>query len=148
MPTDVKPGEEFLGVGLIGPISESHTGDLQTASGAALVMESWKAILSTQSRFESRGTFVAPERFMRDLVGCNLKMLKHENADDSLVDLMQAIIADALTRQEPRATITGMDSKIDGESIQTIIYGKLVGTNQPINLVVIRNSAGKIIFKT
>jgi len=145
--TRIKPGEEYLGIGLIGPLQESHTGDFATLAGLDLVKASWKAILSTQLRFSVSRSFTAPERFMRDEFGCNVKSLKHENVDDGLVELAEAIYVEALQTWEPRSQVTRISSELLDEGLETQIDGLIVGTNEPFNLVVIRNAAGKIIFR-
>ena len=77
MPAKIKQGEEFLGIGLVGPLKKSPEGDFVTKAGAALVAEAWKAILSTQRKVGQRRNYIAGERFMRDGFGTNVKSLKH-----------------------------------------------------------------------
>lgn len=147
MATGIKPGEEYLGIGLTAPLRESHTGDLATEAGKNLIAAAWAAILQTQCRSKTTKGFVAPGRFMRDQFGTNFKGFKHENVDDDTVTLLEANYVEALTNWEKRAFVTSIESKLEGETIQTLIGGAIVGTNEPFNLVVIRNANGKIITK-
>jgi phage baseplate assembly protein W len=147
--TKMKPGEEFLGIGLYGPLRIGSSGEFDTKAGRDLVVESVKAILSTTARYKAQNYFISGQRFMRDDFGCTSKVLKHENLDDNLVALAESIYVEAIEKWEPRVEITGVRSEIDEvkQSLTTLLSLKLRGTNQTANLVVIRDSRGQINFK-
>lgn len=150
MSSKIKPGEEFIGIGFVGPLSQGSTGEFIYEAGKGLVASAIRAIFSTQRRHKTLATFIAPERFMRDDFGSNLKLLKHENVDENSIDLLESLLIDAVERWEPRAEVTGIESKIldDGESIQSDLSWRLKGTDQQDNLTIIRNAQGKLIFKS
>lgn len=145
----IKAGEEFLGIGLIGPLKQSPSGEFEVRAGKELVKESIKAILSTESRFQGLGFFVAPERFMRDDFGVVSKPLKHESLDDEFIALVESRYIEAVERWEPRAVIVNAETTLFEErnASETRLEYELVGTNVRDNLVVIRNAQGKIIFR-
>lgn len=146
MTISIKAGEEFLGIGLFGPLRISHTGEFQVKAGLDLVIESVRAILSTNSKFKSQGFFVSGERFMRDDFGTPFKPIRHENLDESTMDLVEAIYVDSIEKWEPRAVVKGITTRINEfeESLTTEINVSLVGTNQTGNLVVIRDKDGRV----
>lgn len=145
----IKAGEEFLGIGLYGPLRIGSNGEFAVKAGRELVAESIKAILSTTSRFKARGFFMSGQRFMRDEFGCPQKTLKHENLDDNLIALAESIYVEAIEKWEPRATITGITSEINEfeQSLSTRIDTLLKDTNEALNIVVIRDKKGQLNFK-
>ncbi|GAB1376902.1 GPW/gp25 family protein [Lactococcus petauri] len=147
--TKVKIGEEFLGIGLYGPLRIGSSGEFDTKAGKEIVAESIKAILSTTSRFKSQGFFISGQRFMRDDFGCPQKILKHENLDDNLIALAESIYIEAIEKWEPRVVITGIRSQINEfqQSISTLIETLLKDTNETLNVVVIRDTKGQLNFK-
>lgn len=147
--TKIKTGEEFLGIGLYGPLRIGSSGEFDTKAGRELVAESIKAILSTTSRFKSKGFFISGQRFMRDDFGCPQKTLKHENLDDNLIALAESIYIEAIEKWEPRVLITGIKSQIDefNQSVSTLIETLLKDTNEPLNVVIIRDTKGRLNFK-
>lgn len=149
MPAKIKPGQEFLGIGLIGPLREGSTGEFETAAGKELVASAIKAILSTPKRFQTQTVFKAPKRFMRDDFGSNLDAVRHESLDENTVNLMEALIVDAVEEWEPRVEIADVQSRLlhEQNEIQTHVEYKLKGTNETGNLTIIRNAQGKIVFK-
>lgn len=150
MPAKIKPGEEFLGIGLIGPLKKSPEGDFVTKAGRDLVAESWKTILSTQRSVGSKRNFISGERFMRDGFGTNIKSLKHMNIDDDMVALMEAEFVEALEKNESRATVTNISTEMDGlkQATRTFINGIIKETNEKVNLVIVRDSKGKLSFSS
>ena len=148
MPAKIKQGEEFLGIGLVGPLKKSPEGDFVTKAGAALVAEAWKAILSTQRKVGQRRNYIAGERFMRDGFGTNVKSLKHMNMDDDMVAFMEAEFVESLDKNEPRATVTNIRTELDqlNQITRTLINGIVKGSNDKVNLVIIRDSKGKLSF--
>ncbi|MEE8150654.1 MAG: GPW/gp25 family protein [Nitrosomonadaceae bacterium] len=150
MPAKIKPGEEFLGIGLVGPLTKSPEGDFETKAGAPLVAEAWKAILSTQRSVGQRRNFIAGERFMRDDFGTNIKSLKHMNMDDDMVAFMEAEFVEALEKHEARAVVSNIRTEMDevNQVTRTFINGTVIGSNDKVNLVIIRDSKGKLSFSS
>lgn len=148
--TKIKPGEEFLGIGIVGPLKISSTGEFVVKAGRELVVESVKAILGTKAALKTLNNFVASERFFRGSFGNTGYQLRHENIDDNLVALSEAIYVEAIVLWEPRVTITNVTSKVDevAQSLETQIEMQLVGTNDVANLVIIRNSRGQVTFRS
>lgn len=144
MTVKIKAGEEFLGIGLFGPLRIDHTGEFEVKAGRDLVVESVRAILETTGKFVSETNFVAGERFMRGALGTTIKTMRHENLDDDTIDLAESIYIEAIEQFEPRAFVKDITSKVKGESLETEITLELEGANTTANLVVIRDARGRI----
>lgn len=150
MATKVNPGEEYLGIGLYGPLRIGSSGDLDVKAGIDLIAESVKAIISTGSRFKNEQYFISGQRFMRDDFGSTQRVLKHENLDENTVALAESIYIEAIEKWEPRAIVGDISTEIDlnAQKLKTRITIKAKGTNDKKNIVVIRDSKGRIDFES
>ena len=145
----IKPGEEFLGIGFVAPLRRGSTGEFECKAGRDLVAAAVKAILSTKARFVSENTFVSGERFMRDSFGSQAHIMRHENIDDNNIALLESFYVEAIETWEPRAFVRSIRTRVEEfqEKIETTVNVELLGTNQSFNLVIIRNAQGEVTFR-
>ena len=70
------------------------------------------------------------------------------NMDDDMVAFMEAEFVESLDKNEPRATVTNIRTELDqlNQITRTLINGIVKGSNDKVNLVIIRDSKGKLSF--
>lgn len=140
-------GEEFLGVGPKVPITQSDVGEFKMLAGRELVVASVFSILQTKATFRSSDFFACGERFMRDDFGQRAYTARHDNLDDQMIALVESHWIEAIERWEPRVEITSVRTEVNGENMVTDIEMLLKATNESANLVIIRDSQGKVKLK-
>jgi len=96
MPTD----QAFLGTGWSFPPTFTPGGaDVALVSGAEDIQQSLQILLSTR----------LGERVMQDEFGCDLHGVLFEEVDQSLINTVNSMIADAILYHEPRITLDQLD---------------------------------------
>lgn len=96
MPTD----QAFLGTGWSFPPTFTPGGaDVALVSGAEDIQQSLQILLSTR----------LGERVMQDEFGCDLQGVLFEEVDQSLINTVNSMIADAILYHEPRITLDQLD---------------------------------------
>jgi len=96
MPTD----QAFLGTGWSFPPTFTPGGaDVALVSGAEDIQQSLQILLSTR----------LGERVMQDEFGCDLHGVLFEEVDQSLINTVNSMVADAILYHEPRITLDQLD---------------------------------------
>src|SRR3954469_16520769 len=96
MPID----QSFLGTGWSFPPTFINGGaEVAMVSGAEDIQQSLQILLSTR----------LGERVMQDEFGCDLHSVLFEEIDQSLINTLNSLIADAILYHEPRITLDQLD---------------------------------------
>jgi phage baseplate assembly protein W len=119
---------DFVGRGWSFPLGVSPSGGTSMVRGTANVEQAMLLILGT-----------APgERPMRPEFGCGIHDLVFSTVEDSLVGRVTHEVRAALTRWEPRVTVTGVDATPDPDAPATLLVDVsylVKATNDQRNLV-------------
>jgi uncharacterized protein len=123
------PDQSFLGTGWSFPPTFTRGGaEVERVSGAEDIQQSLQILLSTR----------LGERVMQAEFGCDLYHVLFEEIDQSLVNSLTSIIADAILYHEPRITLDRLNV-FESESQQGVLLISLDytirGTNSRFNMV-------------
>lgn len=119
---------EFLGLGWSFPIAVDEDGRIVEASEEDKVRQAIETILRT-----ARG-----ERVMRSELGCGVHDLVFDTLSDEMLGRVQAEVAEALGRWEPRIAVLGVVAQQDPDERTRLLVEidyRIRSTNSRFNLV-------------
>jgi len=98
-------GGDFLGFGVLRPFVRDKKSDWASDGGGRLVAACIGQVLGTRAASE----FSQGEIPWRDEFGSWLHRLRHASNDDTTREIARVYVAEAISRWEPRANVTGVE---------------------------------------
>jgi len=129
--------QAFLGFGLIRPFQRDLRSDFAAAGGEQLIRSAVGQILGTVGASD----YTEGEVPWRTDFGSLLHVLRHQRNDHVLQELARVYVVEALTRWEPRVTVTAVQvtrEQREGENVLAIrVRYDVISTNTPGNKVLL-----------